>query len=445
MTVSHEHARLRHPEAWGRHPRAVHDVVVLERGSTDLPVGHGLVLPFGNGRSYGDSCLNDGGTLLWTRERRGILAFDSESGRLVAEAGALLCEIISLAQAHGWFLPVVPGTQFVTVGGAIANDIHGKNHHVAGTFGCHVSSLILLRSDGSRTLCSGNHDSDLFRATIGGLGLTGLIQQAEIQLVRAPTPWVVQEVVRFGNLSEFFTLSAESDHAWPATVAWIDCTGLGQTLGRGVFIRGMPAAADTTSGPEPSTLTFNIPFTPPVSLVNRLSMLAFNTAYWHRAPATVKRSLTHYQPFYFPLDTINNWNRMYGPKGFLQWQCVLPPDNAEAGMTSIITRIARSRLGSFLAVLKHFGAVASPGMLSFPRPGATLALDFPNSGESLGRLLDELDEIVNDSGGAIYPAKDARMSAATFRRGFPQWEEFSRYIDPRFSSSFWRRVSGTSG
>jgi FAD/FMN-containing dehydrogenase len=172
-------------------------------------------------------------------------------------------------------------------------------------------------------------------------------------------------------------------------------------------------------------------------------MLAFNTAYWHHAPATAERSLVHQQSFYFPLDTIRHWNRMYGPRGFLQWQCVVPTQAAETVMATILSRIAKSRLGSFLAVFKQFGSIASPGMLSFPRQGATLALDFPNTGSSLEQLLTELDDIVMDCGGAIYPAKDARMTAATFRRGFPQWESFSHYVDERFSSSFWRRVRST--
>jgi FAD/FMN-containing dehydrogenase len=426
-------------QSWGRYPRAVQHVLRLRDRASPLPAFNGHALPRGNGRSYGDVCLDDGGTLLDARGLDRFIAFDPATGVLRCEAGVLLGTILELCVPRGWFLPVVPGTRFITVGGAIANDVHGKNHHKVGSFGCHVRAFELLRSDGTRRVCSREENPDWFAATAGGLGLTGVIIWAELQLKSVPGAWFDTETHRFDRLDDFFELSAESEHAFDYTVAWVDCTARGTTLGRGVFSRGNHCAAPRAAK-APHEGRLRMPVTPPFSLVNGTTLRAFNQHYFHRAPQTTRRSPRHYRPWLFPLDGIRDWNRMYGPCGFLQYQCVLPPLAASDGVRELLDRIAGSGTGSFLAVLKQFGAIRSPGLLSFPRPGTTLALDFANRGSATFELLDRLDEVVAAAGGAVYPAKDARMSGERFRGYFPAWRQFSEFIDPAFSSGFWRRV-----
>lgn len=431
-----------HARSWGGypHPGIQQHQWIYDRDAPLALPAKGHVLARGNGRSYGDSCLNPDGTLLHTRSLDRFIRFDPATGTLRCEAGTTLAQIIELALPQGWFLPVTPGTRFVTVGGAIANDVHGKNHHRMGSFGQHVLRLELLRSDGSRRELVQSTDDALLAATIGGLGLTGCITWAELQLRRVPGPWLESESIRFGNLDEFFALSAESAATHEYTVAWIDCLARGERLGRGHFLRSDHATAAADEQPRIHHKRRGIPFTPPVSLVNGLSLRAFNTLYYWRQPAKHKRLVSHYQPYFYPLDGIEHWNRMYGPRGFIQHQCVLPPEHARDGVAALLKQIARSGQGSFLAVLKEFGQAPSPGMLSFPRPGTTLALDFPVTGPGIFRLLDRLDAIVMEAGGAIYPAKDARMSRAVFRRGYPRLDEFSHHIDPAFSSGLWRRL-----
>lgn len=429
------------PTSWGRWPRHRPARVchVYDR-QAELPATAEPLLAYGNGRSYGDSCLNDGGVLLLTRPLDRFIVFDAATGVLRAEAGVLLAEILDLVLPRGWFLPVTPGTRFVTLGGAVANDIHGKNHHVAGSFGCHVRGLELLRSDGRRRVCSRDENADWFAATIGGLGLTGLITWVEIALKPVPGPLVAAESLRMRDLEDFFRLSAESDRRHEYTVAWIDCMARGHSMGRGVFLRGVHAgegAGDGRSSKPPVSLP--VPFTPPFSLVKRPLLRLFNAVYSRRPERSL---LTHYEPFFFPLDRVRSWNRLYGPRGFLQYQCVIPHEAASPVLRASLERVARSREGSFLSVLKVFGELASPGLLSFPRPGVTLALDFPHRGASTLALLDALDDIVVEAGGALYPAKDARMSPRRFRQSFPRLDRFREFVDPAFSSSFWRRVGG---
>jgi len=428
-------------QSWGRYPQARQKIISISDRHAELPVFSGSALPHGNGRSYGDSCLNDGGTLLHARTMDRFIAFDPHTGVLECEAGVLFSEILDLVVPQGWFLPVTPGTKFVTVGGAIANDVHGKNHHKAGTFGCHVLSMELLRSDGTRRQCSPLQHPEWFAATIGGLGLTGLVTRATIQLRRIAGPWMSGEMHRFKNLDGFFRLSQASDRDYEYTVAWIDCASGGTGLGRGIFTRANHAPAHPDSRPNAPSRKLRVPFTPPVSLINPLSLRALNTLYFHRQRESVSHLTMHYEPHFYPLDGIGDWNRIYGPRGFMQYQCLVPPARSAACMETLVKTIAASGQGSFLAVLKQFGNVASPGMLSFPRPGATLALDFPNRGPSTLALLNRLDDIVADNGGAVYPAKDARMPGRCFKHYFPAWESFSHYIDPKFSSSFWRRVT----
>lgn len=429
-------------QSWGRYPHVVQRMTPVSSRTQALPMAEGSLLPHGNGRSYGDSCLNDGGTLLCTRGLDRFIAFDPATGVLHCEAGVLFSDILDVVVPQGWFLPVTPGTRFVTVGGAIANDVHGKNHHQAGTFGRYVREFELLRSDGERLRCSASENGELFAATIGGLGLTGLILSAEIQLRRICGPWMATEVHRFRSLDGFFGLSSASDRDFEYTVAWIDCSASGRSLGRGLFTRANHAPANPQERPCAPSRRLCVPLTPPVSLINSITLRAFNTLYYKRQRQQSRHGVAHYESYFYPLDGIGEWNRIYGPRGLLQYQCVVPRDGAEHTIARLMALIAKTGTGSFLAVLKQFGDIRSPGLLSFPRPGTTLALDFPNAGNTTFELLDKLDEVVSDAHGAVYPAKDARMSRAHFRQYFPRWEEFSRYIDPRFSSSFWRRVMG---
>lgn len=400
------------------------------------------ILAHGQGRSYGDSCLNQDGMLINTSHLNRFIEFDAAQGTLSCEAGTTLDQILDLIVPTGWFLPVTPGTRFVSVGGAIANDVHGKNHHLEGTFGRHVLTMDLQRSDGSiHTLTQSNENHALFEATVGGLGLTGLILRATLRLRPIHNPWMDSETVRFKDLAGFFALSKESDQRFEYTVSWLDCLAKGANLGRGLFMRAnhcepgqLPDKGNTPGG------NLNMPFTPPVSLVNKWSLAAFNQLYYHKQRSDRIQSIDHYQPYFYPLDSIGHWNRMYGPKGFVQYQCVLPTRDAQDAAHAFLERIAKSGQGSFLAVMKIFGAQSSPGMLSFPMPGATLATDFAWHGDKTEKLLKELDAIVQEAGGRLYPAKDSRMSPADFETYYPRLDEFLVHLDPAFSSSFWRRV-----
>jgi FAD/FMN-containing dehydrogenase len=426
--------------SWGNVVRAEHVSVSLRSRRDTFPQIEGVetVLPYGNGRSYGDSCLNAGAGLVQTRGLDRFIHFDRETGVLACEAGVLLADLLQIAMPAGWFVPVTPGTCFVTVGGAIANDVHGKNHHRSGTFSLHVRRMELLRSDGRRILCSATENSEWFAATAGGLGLTGIVTWAELQLRRIPGPCMDVETIRFHHLDEFLALCDESDRDFEYTVAWVDCLGRGSQLGRGLLQRANHASAEAQIKPRRRQLA--VPFMPPFSLVNAASLRIFNTTYYHVPTGDRRRARIDYAPFFYPLDGILHWNRLYGPRGLYQYQCVIPGVHARDATAELLQAIARSGQGSFLAVLKMFGGLTSPGMLSFPREGVTLALDFPNRGARLERLFVELDAIVRTAGGRLYPAKDGRMPGALFRSGFPRWQEFSRYIDPRCSSTFWRRV-----
>ncbi len=418
--------------AWGRlgWPGAATEIPLGDRHAP-LPPCDGTLLAYGNGRSYGDVGLNPGGTLLKLRGLDRFIAFDAETGALSCEAGVLLADILDLVVPRGWFLAVTPGTRFVTVGGAIANDVHGKNHHAAGSFGDHLLSCELLRSDGSRLTCSREENPDWFAATIGGLGLTGVVTQATIRLRRIRGTAMAVRNTRFTGLDEFFARNAEAEKAHEYAVAWIDC--LAQTP-RGVLMAGDHAEGEP---PEPRGAK-RVPLTPSFSLINGLSLRTFNAAYYGKPwPAETRQ---HYLPYFYPLDAIHDWNRIYGKPGFYQYQCAVPPASARASIGEMLDTIAASGQGSFLAVLKNFGARPAPGLLSFPMPGTTLALDFPNHGAPTLALFARLDAIVRAAGGRLYAAKDARMSGDFFRAAYPQWQDFSRFVDPKFSSGFWRRV-----
>lgn len=428
--------------SWGRLSMEDHAVIALsDRGQIDAYFKSSIApgLAYGMGRSYGDVCLNPEGTLWVTTGLDHFIAFDDSTGRLVCEAGVLLQDIQRLVIPRGWILPVTPGTQLVTVGGAIANDVHGKNHHVLGSFGDHVQNLALIRTDGELIQCGPNERPDWFAATVGGLGLTGVITQAEIQLRRVAGPWLDTETVPYANLDEFFRLADDSEADWEHTVSWVDCiTGGG---GRGLFMRGNPTNAGDRPAPQGRKLT--MPMVPPVSLVNRLSLRPFNMAYYHLKKWQAGRAITHYESFFYPLDNLLEWNRMYGPKGFFQYQSVVPREVGQDAVRAMLKEIARSGDGSFLAVLKTFGNRQPVGMMSFPQPGVTLALDFPNHGERTHKLFKRLDAIVREAKGRLYPAKDARMPKELFEAGYPRLAEFIQYRDPGISSGLSRRLMGS--
>ncbi len=434
---------MRRYESWGRFPRAQQQTRTFSWRHDDFPAlpPASSALPFGNGRSYGDVCLNDGGVLIDCGGLDRFVAFNREEGVIRCEGGVLLGDILQMIVPCGWFLPVVPGTQWVTVGGAIANDIHGKNHHRAGNFGHHVRCFELLRSDGSRRTCSPSGDADWYGATVGGLGLTGIITWAEIQLKPIPGAAIECETVKFRNLGEFIDLAQESDRSFEYTVAWVDALSSGSKLGRGLFFRGNHTPSENGSSPKTAG-KLNLERIPAVSVVNRPTVRLFNSMYARKQRVRSKSSVTDYGSFFFPLDGIGGWNRLYGKKGLLQYQFVVPQEHALDVVAEVLVRTGRSSTAPFLTVLKVFGDKPSTGMLSFPRPGVTMAIDFPNQGRRLMDLLEGLDELVTDAGGSLYPAKDARMSARVFQACFPRWVEMKPFIDPRISSSFWRRVTG---
>ncbi|MEM9282485.1 MAG: FAD-binding oxidoreductase [Verrucomicrobiota bacterium] len=419
--------------SWGRLTAAKAEVST-PAWHHDLSLPENPTLPLGLGRSYGDSCQLSQGQLIDTTHLNRLIDFDEENGLLRAEAGISLDAILSFCVPRGWFLPTTPGTRQVTLGGAIANDIHGKNHHQAGCMGNHVPRFELLRSDGQRVLCEMGHP--LHSATIGGLGLTGLLTWAEVQLVSISSAYVDAEQIKFQGLDEFQELSQESESTWEHTVAWIDCLAPGC---RGIFIRGNWSSEGTLKVHREAKAAIPVDF--PEFVLNKFSIQAFNTLYYRRLFKKQSQSHQHYAPFFHPLDALQGWNRIYGKRGFYQYQCVTPIEAGAEPMREILKTIQVAGQGSFLAVLKRFGDRPSPGLLSFPREGLTLALDFPNRGEASLKLFEKLDQLVRDSGGRLYPAKDARMSAEDFHHFYPQLEEFTRHLDPNFTSDFWSRMT----
>lgn len=431
--------------SWGHYPSAPqtgHSCAWrsdLEQHLQRLNDTYGTTLPFGNGRSYGDSCLASSDHVLHLRSLNRFVEADWQTGEICAEAGVTLGEILQLSIPRGWFLDVTPGTRHVTLGGALANDVHGKNHHRRGTFASSVLSFGLHRSAQPPMVCSPVENPQWFAATIGGLGLTGIISWVSIRLRKIESSLIDTIRMRFDHLGEFFALSAELDPVHEYSVAWIDCMAKGREQGRGVFTVG----THSEQGPlqVESSRSLRIPIRPPLSLVNPLSLNIFNRSYWHLQPAGRERQTTPYSSFFYPLDRIERWNRVYGRKGFQQFQCVLPESVAEVALAQLLKSIAASGTGSFLAVLKRCGDFVSPGLLSFPMPGTSLALDFPQNSVLTNTLLPRLDAIVREAGGRLYPAKDAHMSGSDFRRAYPAWEQLETMRDPALISRFWERVT----
>ncbi|MDE1141884.1 MAG: FAD-binding oxidoreductase [Paraburkholderia tropica] len=433
--------------SWGRYPDYPQEAHALAwrdgaaRAWRDLRVAHGSALPFGNGRSYGDSCLAASGHVLQTLPLDRLIAADWSTGVLRAEPGVTLEQILDVAIPRGWMLPVTPGTKYATLGGAIANDVHGKNHHVRGTFGRHVRRFGLARSDGSVLDCAPDQHTEFYAATIGGLGLTGLILWAEIQLMPIRSSQIDVTTLRFDNVDEFFTLSERLDPLHEYSVAWVDCQSRGSALGRGIFMVGDHAEDGPLEVDRRKKRT--VPMTLPVPIFNPLTLRAFNGMYYHRQARGETRSKVSYDAYFYPLDSLLEWNRIYGRRGFQQYQCVVPPEAAREATREILDAIAASGTGSFLAVLKRCGDTRSPGLLSFPREGTSLALDFPQRDAQNARLFSRLDAIVSAARGRLYPAKDAHMSGADFRAAYPQWQQLENLRDPAMLSRFWERTTRT--
>jgi FAD/FMN-containing dehydrogenase len=426
--------------SWGRVLKADHQVyepAFVDELASILSMGLPC-LGYGLGRSYGDACLNGGGALIRMHRLDRVLEADWEKGVIRAEAGTSLDAILRLTVPKGWFFPVTPGTKFVTLGGAVANDVHGKNHEVAGTFGSHVRALGLLRSTGETAEVGPTGDPQMFAATIGGLGLTGLILWVELQLVPVRSAFFETETRRICDIEDFFE-HAERSRDWPYTVAWVDCFARGAALGRGLFTRARHATnGDLISHRFGSRL--RVPIDLPAKPLSSPVVRAFNRLYGGRPGVEGQRHL-HYDAFLFPLDGIQDWNRLYGRTGFFQQQSVVPLKTAPEVLRRLLELTSAQRQGSCLVVLKLFGNRSSPGVLSFPMEGATLALDFPNRGQPTRNLLERMADIVVEAGGRLYPAKDATMSPEAFQAGYPRWREVEERRDPALMSDFWRRVT----
>lgn len=409
-----------------------------------------VFIPRGLGRSYGDAALNSEGHIVLMERLNRFLAFDAVSGVLRLEAGCSLKEILAVIVPKGWFLPVTPGTQHVTIGGCIAADVHGKNHHRDGSIGAYVEELEVVIGSGEKRRCSRQCNEDLFMATLGGMGLTGIITEATLRLIPIETAYmsVTHHVAQ--NLEKALELLDDASIDDHYSVAWIDCLATGANFGRSILMQGRHMRRDELVSTKiddplkiPSHSRHSIPFNLPSWILNPWTVRAFNAIYWS-AQKDKGTFTTDYESYFYPLDAIKNWNRIYGKKGFLQYQCVVPKMGGEIALREILGALAGSQRGSFLAVLKRFGK-AGEGYLSFPREGYTLALDLPIRDEGLFSLLDRLDEMVVKAGGAVYLAKDARMSAETFRAMYPKfgaWKAVKEKYDLtwRFRSDLSRRL-----
>lgn len=406
---------------WGRYPIIDANILIVEtyEQAQSFLNTHGELLVHAMGRSYGDSALAS--NVISTRRMNRFIAFDPQTGELTCEAGTSLSDIIRCVLPRGWFLPVTPGTQYVSIGGAIAADVHGKNHHRDGCFSSCVKSIHILLADGRMITCSKDENADLFHATCGGMGLTGIILSATINLLSVPSRIIRQKIFKAKNLEHVFELFDENVH-WPYSVAWIDCQAQGPSMGRSLLMVGEHTEQGRLFAVRGKNLS--VPFDFPRFTLNTCSIKLFNALYYNRIKKSVLENMVDIESFFYPLDAVEHWNRIYGKNGFTQYQFVLPKDVSFKGLKSILTRISATGLGSFLAVLKLFGP-ANDNFLSFPCQGYTLALDFKIENK-LFRLLDDLDKIVCEFGGRIYLAKDVRMKPGTFAQGYTRLEEFQK-------------------
>jgi decaprenylphospho-beta-D-ribofuranose 2-oxidase len=386
----------------------------------------------GNGRCYGDSSLQP--NIISTLKYDNILFFNGQEGVITCQSGLMLDSILQFIVPKGWFLPVTPGTKFITVGGAVASDIHGKNHHVDGTFKNHIVEMEVLLHSGKVVLCSPTQEVDLFVATCGGMGLTGIVLNVKFRLKKISSPWIEQVAIKAKNLDEIFDLFQQYSKS-TYSVAWIDCLQKGKNLGRSLLLVGEHATQQTGKieySKKAQRTWLSIPFYFPGWVLNRWSIKIFNFLFYHKQLLSTKKSIVSFEKFFYPLDFIRDWNKMYGKKGFVQYQFVLPMENSKEGLRKILEQIGKQGTGSFLAVLKLFGE--NDGMMSFPMKGYTLALDFPIK-KGLHEFLDQLDKIVIENGGRIYLTKDARMKKEIFWKSYPRANEFVeriRRINPRF-------------
>lgn len=428
---------------WGRYPILEAEVQMpLSRSGVQAAIqscaGDATLIARGLGRAYGDSALAT--HVVSTTGLDCLLSFDRATGVMRCAAGVSLAELLRVFVPQGWFLPVTPGTKFVTVGGAIASDVHGKNHHLSGCFSEFVTTFDLLLADGRIVECSRSVNADLFHATCGGMGLTGIILEASLRLLQISSAYIEQTTYKARNLAEALELF-EGRGGSLYSVAWIDCMADGNALGRSLLMTGEHSTDGQLALQSKGSIS--VPMDPPFNILSRSSIRAFNTLYYHRVLARESRQRVHYEPFFYPLDGIHHWNRLYGKSGFTQYQFVIPRAAGLAGLTAICRRIVQYGRGSFLAVLKALGP-QNDNLLSFPLEGYTLALDFKMEPALLG-LLQELDAMVTDYAGRVYLAKDVRLGIDAFRRGYPRWEQFQqvrqRYqAQRRFASEQSRRL-----
>lgn len=435
---------------WGRYPVAPARMVRPERFRQLSPV-EGQQIPRGMGRSYGDAALSSEGTVILTERLSRFLAFDPETGHLTAEAGATLADVLDFFVPQGWFLPVTPGTKYCSLGGCLASDVHGKNHHRDGTFSHHVVRASLILPDGRRTTISPDENPELFWATAGGMGLTGIIAQMTIRLVPIETAWMHVTHRKAKNIDEALAILQDRRLDDQYSVAWIDCLARGENLGRSVVMTAhhvakadLPLRYTNVLGASRKRAK-SIPFDFPSFALSPFTIKLFNALFYARN-ANRKPFFSHYDNYFYPLDSIKNWNRMYGKRGFVQYQFVLPSDSSAKGMREILEQISATKRASFLAVLKRFGA-ESEGLLSFPREGFTLSLDIPMD-DNLLPFLDSLDDVVSHHGGRQYLAKDSRLGANMMPLMYDRLEDFKaiqQHIDPegRMSSNLSRRLGLT--
>lgn len=434
---------------WGRYPVGISEVHRPERlGELKVPLHSSeSSIARGLGRSYGDASFNSSGCTVLTERLNRFLGFDPSTGALECEAGVTIGEILEHFIPRGFLPPVIPGTKFVTVGGALACDIHGKNHHKDGSFGRHVIDFSLLTADGELVRCSRDENVELFQATVGGMGLTGIVTHLRLRLIPIQDPRVVVDYDRAEDLDRALELFHESDERYKYSVAWVDCVGGSKRRpGRSVLMRGNPATGSDAAALRPEKRrAVSVPGTVPSFLLNRGSIRGFNALYYQKHPRQARNVLCGYESFFFPLDGIRNWNRLYGKNGFLQYQVVLPYDGGRDGLAKMLELLRKSGPGGFLAVLKRFGPGDPELPLSFPMPGYTLAVDIPRRGSAVLDLLRQLDRIVIDRGGRIYLAKDARTSPEAVRAMYPnleRWLEIKSRFDPanRLASDLARRL-----
>ncbi len=444
---------------WGRTSPSLADVRELGAGSIPAAlseVGERGALLRGLGRSYGDAAQNGGGTVLRLLGGTGDVQLDKTAGTARVGAGVSIDDLLKVLVPQGFFVPVTPGTRFVTIGGAIASDIHGKNHHADGSFGAHVRSLTMTMADGAAVTIGPNQNAELFWATVGGMGLTGAITEATIGALPIETSRMSVDTMRLPDLDSLFAEMTATDEHYRYSVAWVDLLAKGRHMGRSVLSRGDHARLDELAENErgaalaygPRQLVSVPPLVPPMGLVNHATASVFNELWFRKAPARREGQLQSIAAFFHPLDMAGAWNRVYGRPGMLQYQFVVPFGEEQA-MRTIIERLVDGGVPICLTVLKRFGA-ANPAPLSFPCPGWTLAIDVPAASRGLGDLLHSLDRVVLDAGGRHYFAKDATTSPANIRRGYPrldEWKQMQRHVDPTglWQSDLSRRLGLTDG